>query len=577
MLRRGRRHWTESEGDLLVALVIVCVTVLAVAPIARLVIAAVGSDGGYGVSTLQVWLQPATIRATTNTLVVALGSSLLAIGVGGGLALLLALTDIRGKRAIAFLMVLSLMIAPQVSALAFKTLAGPASPLLHLVGLAPPPGTPNPMLGTGGIIIVMGLHHAPLVLIALAPGLAAIPRNLIEAAQLDGASAARTLSLIVLPLMRPHLVAAILLVFIAGVGNFGIPALLGLPVGVTTLPTLVFQKLASFGSGAIGSAAAVSLLVALIAGAGVVAVALSQPREVARLEAGEEMAPFCALGTLRLPVELAVWLFVALTIVLPLLSLVATALVPAYGVTLTFETLTFGQFAEVLLRQDVTVRALRNSLLLAGSAAVSLALISVLLAYVLERRLARSRPAVMVLLEMPYALPGVVLAIACILLFLRPLPILGVSLYATPWIILFAYHARFLAIALKPTLAAMALAERDAEEAAAVYGASLSQRLRYVVVPAVLPAAVAGAIMVFLLAFNELTVSALLWSAGTETVGVALLSLEDAGLGSEAAAIGVVTIVVIAALMLASQLFADHLPRGVLPWNSIAGTTYEGR
>jgi iron(III) transport system permease protein len=39
---------------------------------------------------------------------------------------------------------------------------------------------------------------------------------------------------------------------------------------------------------------------------------------------------------------------------------------------------------------------------------------------------------------------GIVLAIACILLFIKPLPVIGVSIYATPWIILFAYHARFL-------------------------------------------------------------------------------------------------------------------------------------
>jgi len=33
--------------------------------------------------------------------------------------------------------------------------------------------------------------------------------------------------------------------------------------------------------------------------------------------------------------------------------------------------------------------------------------------------------------------------------------------------------------------------------------------------------------MVFLVAFNELTVSALLWSSGTETLGVVLKARED--------------------------------------------------
>ncbi|MGF1649933.1 MAG: ABC transporter permease [Hyphomicrobiaceae bacterium] len=510
------------------------------------------------------------MRATLNTLEVALGSSAIALLVGGGLAILLASSRLATRRAIAFLLILSVMIAPQVAALAFKTLAGPASPILKAMALAPPPGTRNPLLGSFGIILVMGLHHAPLVAITLAGGLAAIPRSLIEAAQLDGASAPRILISVLLPLLRPYAVAAALLVFVAGVGNFGIPALLGLPVGYVTLPTLIYQKLASFGPRLITDAAALSLLVGSIAAMGVVAALALSPREATRLDADERLAPFLDFGRGRLVVEGAVWLFLAVTILLPMLSLLATALVPAYGVALTWDTFTLSRFTEVLIRQSVTLRALTNSLMLAGSAAVSLAVLSILIGYAVERRGKRWRVPALTLIEMPYALPGVVLAIACILLFLKPLPLIGISLYATPWIILFAYHARFLPVVLKPVLAALATQERDSEDAAAVYGASLLQRLCYVIVPHVLPAAVAGGMLAFLFAFNELTVSALLWSAGTETIGVALLSLEDAGLGAEAAAIGVVTIVVVATLMFVLDALHRWFPRDVLPWRIIA-------
>ena len=44
-------------------------------------------------------------------------------------ALAFAVTDMRGKRIFAFLFAMSMLIAPQVMALAFKSLAGPASPL----------------------------------------------------------------------------------------------------------------------------------------------------------------------------------------------------------------------------------------------------------------------------------------------------------------------------------------------------------------------------------------------------------------------------------------------------------------
>ena len=405
--------------------------------------------------------------------------------------------------------------------------------------------------------------------ITLATGFRAIPASLIEAAQLDGATPLTILRRIVLPLMRPHLTVAALLVFVAGVGNFGIPALLGLPANYLTLPTLIYRELTSFGPAGIADAAALSLSVALIAGAGVLAIT-ALGRSDARREVEAAMLPFWTLGRARPLVEAALWALIGVCCLLPFASLLATALVPAIGVKLTLSTMTFDKFAEVLLRQSVTVRALRNSFLFAGSAALILSFLAIALAYALERKAGKLRRLLEAVIEIPYALPGVVLAIACILLFLRPLPLIGISIYATPFIIVFAYLARFLPLALKPPLAAMAVLARDQEEASALDGANAWQRLRHVIVPNLLPAAAAGGLLVFLLAFNELTVSALLWTAGTETLGVALFSLEDAGLGGEAAAIGVSTTVVVAVLMVVLDRLRGRLPPGVLPWVALA-------
>ena len=75
---------------------------------------------------------------------------------------------------------------------------------------------------------------------------------------------------------------------------------------------------------------------------------------------------------------------------------------------------------------------------------------------------------------MPYALPGVVLAIAAILLFLKPLPIVGVSLYNTIWIILFCYLARFLVLGLRPVISGYYQIDRTLEEASQIAGARLA-------------------------------------------------------------------------------------------------------
>ena len=189
------------------------------------------------------------------------------------------------------------------------------------------------------------------------------------------------------------------------------------------------------------------------------------------------------------------------------------------------------------------------------------------MAYALRCFLPRLRPLAEMLFDLPNALPGIVLAVAAILVFLRPLPLLGVSLYGTPAIIVIAYLSRFFLFPLRSVLAALDQTDPGVEEAAALCGAGLAARLRHVIAPIVAPAATAGGLLVFLFAFNELTVSALLWSGGTETLGVVLLSLEEAGFASQAAALALCTAAVVLLLCLALQAASRVLPRGILPWD----------
>lgn len=558
---------TLPSGLGLPALVVLCATLFGALPFLRLLAAAFAPGWQFAPEgALAEITSRAAVNATLHTFETAGLSALGALLIGGAAAILLAVTDVRGNRPLAFALVFSMMIAPQVAALAFLSLFAPNSALLGMLGLAPAPGTPNPLLGRGGIVLVMALHHAPLVAITLWTGLRSVPHALVEAAQMEGAAPATIVGRILLPVLRPQIIAAALLAFVAGIGNFGIPALLGLPVNYLTLPTLIYRRLSSFGPAGLPDAAALSLLVALVAGCGIVAGLIATRRGGGKVEIERPLQPFWQLGAARPFVAAGLWLLITVKLGLPLLALLGEALTPALGVALTWQNLTFDKFAEVLLRQDVTVRAFRNSFLFAGTAAILLAFLSIAFAYGLERRMGKLRRVVDVVIELPYALPGVVLAIACILMFLKPLPLIGVSIYATPFIILFAYVARFLPLALKAPVAAMAQIEAHHEEAARLDGVTLWQMLRFIVAPILAPAAAVSGLMVFLVAFNELTVSALLWSSGTETLGVILFSLKEAGLAGEAAAVAISASAVILAVMLGLDALGRKLPANILPW-----------
>ena len=75
------------------------------------------------------------------------------------------------------------------------------------------------------------------------------------------------------------------------------------------------------------------------------------------------------------------------------------------------------------------------------------------------------------------------------------------------------------------------------DEAGRILGARIGRRITRIVAPLMAPSAIAGALLVFMTAFNELTVSSLLWSSGVETIGVMIFSLQYEGNSPAAAAV----------------------------------------
>lgn len=519
----------------------------------------------------QLTATPAFGRALSRSLVTSLGGSAVALLLGTGLALAVALTDCRGRRAVTMMALLPLLIPSQIIALAWIELLSPNNPLLIVLGVAPAPGTPNPLYSPSGIILLLGVEHVPLVFLATRAALRAVPGELIEAAQAEGAGAATLLRRILLPLILPTLLAALGLVFVSCLGNFGIPALLGIPARYPTVPVLIYQRLAGFGPSVLAEAGLMALVLAAIAGGSVlIARAMGRARSRALVGGGGQrpVGQVLPLGRARGAVTGGLALLGLVMTVLPLLSLLATALTRAYGLPLTGETATLAHFDRVLTA-DQTLRALLNSLWLSAVAAGALMLLAVPFAVIeawspqtwLRRLLRLFDP----IIEAPYALPGVVLAIAMILLLIRPLPGVNVSLYGTFGIILIAYCARFFPLILRPVQAAVRQLDPVLDEAAQAQGAGFLRRLWRISGPLLLPAAGAGAVLVFLTAFSELTVSALLWARGTETVGIVIYFLEEGGDAPGAAALSILCLLVVFLLAAASTRLPPALRR-LLPW-----------
>jgi len=89
------------------------------------------------------------------------------------------------------------------------------------------------------------------------------------------------------------------------------------------------------------------------------------------------------------------------------------------------------------------------------------------------------------------------------------------------------------------TISAMLLAiNPELEQSARASGASWLQTMRYVLLPLLLPAIIAGWLMLFVIFIRELGATILLYAQGTETISVALVVLSEHSIGRVAALAG---------------------------------------
>ena len=135
-------------------------------------------------------------------------------------------------------------------------------------------------------------------------------------------------------MMTPPLVAGAALAFVSAIGNFGIPALLGIPAGYTVLPTLIY-------SGWQASARRSSPTSRCCRSSSARSPSSASPSSrcsSAAATTGRVGAPVAGLryplGRARPFVEAGAWAIIVLILVIPLIALLATSLVSAYGVAL---------------------------------------------------------------------------------------------------------------------------------------------------------------------------------------------------------------------------------------------------
>lgn len=516
-------------------------------PLLRLIQRALSQQGSFTLEHIRWLLEtPRVHLALRHSLFVSAASTALDMVAGFFLAVLIHRSNLPGRSGIRLLFLSPLVIPPQVLALAWIQWAGPVGYLQQgLRRLLHQQGALWSLYTPGGIVLLLSLFSLPITYLTLAAGLSRLAKHTEEAARLDGANGLQVWLYITLPLLRPYLGAAAVLAFLSAFGNFGIPALLGIPGRYLTLPTLLYQEVINFSREGFGRSAGLALLFGLPV---LVLWGLQQRRRPEEsLEPSAELTEQYALGRERWLWSGLLWLLTLVLVVGPLFALAATALLRAYGLPLTWANLTWAHFHFVIFDLERARRAIVHSLGLATGAAGVSGSLALFLGYGLTRLRLPLLRLLSLIVDLPYALPGIIFALSLILVWL-PSPLPGLNLYGTLWLIFMAYLGRFLSFALQPMQAAWRSLDTSLEEAASVDGANWIQTLRYVLLPLLTPTLAAAMLLVFLQAFGELTLSALLAGSGTETVGWLIFGLQQGGFTQQAAALSLLLLLLLLAI-----------------------------
>ncbi len=495
-----------------------------------------------------VLMQKENLTAMRNTLVIAVFSTLLATAVGVFFAWLLGRSDIPLKGVMKFLFSIPFMIPPFLAAMAWDMMFSGRGGyvnrwLMSVFNLSKAPFNINSVLG---IIVIEVVYYFPFVYMQVVSALERMDPTLEESARIAGAKQLYVIRKITLPLTIPAISSGVLLVLITSLSNYGIPAMLGFSQNIFTLPTMIVEKMNRAGGSFEGIRQATALAIVLVA---VVSVALLVQRKlltVGRYDIikGKSMRPaLIKLRSAKYPLLVFSLLFLTLVVLAPLAMIVLVSFIKAYGLNFTFENFTLANYHRILVGNKMVTDSVGNSLFLGFSAGIICLFLGTMLAYVIYKVRPKGKGILELLAVLPYSLPGTVLAIGCILAWSGAF--MGITLYNTIWIILVAYVARYLTYTLKSSSAALQQVHISLEEASRACGATHLESLRDITLPLIKPAMVSGFFLVFLPAMRELTTSVLLYGPNSRTLGVAIYQLRINGQIAPAAALSVITILLI--------------------------------
>jgi len=499
-------------------------------------------DGSFDQFTQRYYQQllasPYFAISLFNTVVYAIGSSIIALALGIIQALIVERTNTPGRNYVFLGAVISLASPHVLYVVAWLLLLGRNGPvnglIEHVIGISGPAFN---VYSIWGMVLIEGVGFAPLTFLLMSAVLRSTDATFEDAAMVSGAGPFATFRAITLRLSLPGVTALLLLIFIRAFESFEVPALVGLAGNVNVLTTNIYQSSKVISPPNQGEAAAYAVCLLLI-----VVLLLWWYGRLARHAhryqtiTGRGYRPrLIDIGRARYLATAVLLLIFTLVIALPVATLVFTSLQPFYeGITAeSFGRLTLENY-NVILEPGSFRDSVANTLVLGAATATLVVPFTALCAWAAARRW----PGAWFLDQLattPLAFPAIVMSVAFLQVFVNlPLP-----LYGTLLSIVIASAVRYLPYGMRYAYAGVLQIHAELEDAAIAAGARPASVFIRVILPLVSTALVSCWLFVFMLTVQSVALPLLLVGPGTELVAVTLFDSWQNGQVTELAAMGV--------------------------------------
>lgn len=498
------------------------------------------------------------VGAVRDTLVIAVISTVTANIVGIAQVFFLEAFSIRGKGLLTVAYAVPLVFGSIAAVTGYAMVYGENGFLTRSLQSVIP-GLPDDWFsGMGAVIFVHTFTMTGYHFLFLRPAIRRIDFSMVEAARSLGMRPFRALLAVVLPVLKPTILASVVMAFISTLTSFAAPTILG--GGELTMIAPMIQALS--GLGRMDMAALLGLLLGVATTVLLVWV-LRQERRSSVL-ASKTPRPFEPMPLRGRTAKFLVHGCAYLLAVINLAPLVVTVLLSFAPVEAIRRgevslDLTVEHYVE-MLTSSTAYEPLVNSITLAALA-IPLALVIGTCAAHLSYRSRRTfvGDALQLAMFLPYFLPGVLVALGFLIAFGAASPLVGGQvLVGTYWILPVAYTVLLLPVVSRFVTATYAGLDPSLDDAARSLGASPSRRFLTVILPALTPVLLQVAALGFNDTISEYTVSVMLYNINNKPLGVTLGTLaaeQDPNL------VGLTTayVVVITALSILVVLFADRM------------------